>query len=161
MKDYIRYIRSYVGHGEVLSVGVAAVILNTQGEVLLEKRSDTGELCLPGGGLDLGETALEGLKREVKEETNLDIGEARLLFVRSGEKEKYVYPNGDVTYYLDLFFLTETQDASALKINDGESKELKFYPLGELMKKDAKEFMRGTKEVLEKVYRKDFSVQVD
>lgn len=160
-EDYIRYIRSYVGHGEVLSVGATAVILNPEGEVLLETRSDTGELCVPGGGLDLGETALEGLKREVYEETNLQITDAKLLMVRSGEKEKYVYPNGDVTYYLDLFFLAEVNDFSSLKINDGESKELKFYSFEELKKKKPEEFMRGTREVLEKVYRKDFTVSVD
>ncbi len=40
----------------------------------------SGYWDIPGGTLESGELPLEGLKREVKEETNIDIGEASLCF---------------------------------------------------------------------------------
>ena len=58
------------------SSAVAAFILNEKGELLVtQRRYDPGKgtLDLPGGFCDIGETVLEALRREVKEETNLEI----------------------------------------------------------------------------------------
>ena len=38
--DYIPYIRKKVGHDEILSVSLAALIVNHEGKILLEKRSE-------------------------------------------------------------------------------------------------------------------------
>ena len=57
-------------------VGVAAVIFDQQGRVLLVERGrppDKGKWGLPGGLLDLGETLHEGVVREVKEECDVEI----------------------------------------------------------------------------------------
>ena len=35
---------------------------------ILEKRTDTGEWCTPGGAIELGESLEDALKREIKEE---------------------------------------------------------------------------------------------
>ena len=40
--DYIPYIRKKVGHDEILSVSLAALIVNHEGKILLEKRKDNG-----------------------------------------------------------------------------------------------------------------------
>lgn len=60
-------------------IGVKAVIVNN-GKILLMKRSgDYGEISnswdIPGGRTNPGEEPLEGLKREVKEETGMDLKE--------------------------------------------------------------------------------------
>lgn len=55
-------------------IGVGAVIVDDQGRVLLIKRGSEpmkGHWSLPGGLLELGETLLDGVKREVFEETGL------------------------------------------------------------------------------------------
>jgi len=62
----------------VAVVGVVLGIWESNVYVLLEKRSDIimdspGKWCLPCGYLDWDETAQEGLKREIYEETGLDI----------------------------------------------------------------------------------------
>lgn len=54
------------------------VIANSREQVLILRRSKTDKWkphywCLPGGTLEKGETPEEGLIREVKEESNLDI----------------------------------------------------------------------------------------
>jgi ADP-ribose pyrophosphatase YjhB (NUDIX family) len=55
------------------SVSVAAVITDDQGRALLIQRRDNGNWEPPGGVLELGETIEDGLRREVREETGLDI----------------------------------------------------------------------------------------
>ncbi len=56
-------------------VGVGAVIVR-DGRALIVRRAHEprrGEWSLPGGRVELGETLIEALRREMKEETGLDI----------------------------------------------------------------------------------------
>lgn len=55
------------------SVSVAAVIVNDAGQLLATQRSDNGHWEPPGGVLELNESIEDGLRREVREETGLDI----------------------------------------------------------------------------------------
>lgn len=63
------------------SVSVAAVVVNDEGKVLVIKRRDNGAWQIPGGVLELGEAIEDGLRREVREETGLDIEPVRLTGV--------------------------------------------------------------------------------
>lgn len=65
-------------------VGVAAVIWNDRREVLLIRRTKAprnGEGSLPGGKVEFGESLLLALKREIREETGLEIEVAGLIDV--------------------------------------------------------------------------------
>ena len=55
------------------SVSVAGVITDDQGHVLLIQRRDNDQWEPPGGVLEPGETIHDGLRREVREETGLDV----------------------------------------------------------------------------------------
>jgi 8-oxo-dGTP pyrophosphatase MutT (NUDIX family) len=55
------------------SVSVAAIILNDDGQVLMTQRRDNGHWEPPGGVLELNESILDGLRREVREETGFDV----------------------------------------------------------------------------------------
>lgn len=56
-------------------VGVAAVIMNDQGQILLGRRKGSyrGLWCIPCGYVEYDEDVCEAVVREFKEETNLDI----------------------------------------------------------------------------------------
>lgn len=59
-----------------IKVGVAVFIINDQGLVLVGKRlgpHGTNTWSVPGGGLEYGETIAEAIKREVFEETGLEV----------------------------------------------------------------------------------------
>lgn len=55
------------------SVSVSGVVLDASGRCLLTKRRDNGQWQAPGGVLELAESIPDGLRREVREETGLDV----------------------------------------------------------------------------------------
>jgi 8-oxo-dGTP diphosphatase len=63
------------------SVSVAGVIIDDQGRTLLIQRRDNQRWEPPGGILELGEAIEDGLRREVREETGLDVEPAGLTGV--------------------------------------------------------------------------------
>ena len=61
-----------IGKTAKLRIGCTAVVFDASGaQVLLTQRTDNGRWCLPGGGMDPGESAVEACVREVWEETGL------------------------------------------------------------------------------------------
>ncbi len=63
---------------DYIGIGGGVLIFNKLGQILLQKRgadsrNETGKWSKPGGKIDFGETAIEAMKREVREETNLEI----------------------------------------------------------------------------------------
>jgi len=69
-----------VFRSQTFRAGVGAIILNKSGKVLgLERKDILDSWQLPQGGLDVGESPLEAVKREVFEETGIKEGRLRLL----------------------------------------------------------------------------------
>lgn len=102
------------------AAAVVALITNGRGELLVERRRlepAKGTLDLPGGFADVQETAEEAVAREVKEETGLDVVEARYLF--SGPNV-YRYSGLDIST-LDMFFACKVKDDTALTAGDDAS----------------------------------------
>lgn len=99
------------------SAANVAFIVNEEGAILVEKRKREpakGTLDLPGGFADAGETAEEGVAREVKEETGLEVVSAKYLF---SLPNVYRYCGIDLPT-LDSFFECKVRDISALKADD-------------------------------------------
>jgi ADP-ribose pyrophosphatase YjhB (NUDIX family) len=104
--DYLLELRKLVGHRPLLMIGAAVLIVDEQNRLLLMKRSDSGCWGPPGGAVELGEVVETAAQREVREETDLELGEMSLFGVFSGPELFYVYPNGDETYNVTIVYLT-------------------------------------------------------
>jgi 8-oxo-dGTP pyrophosphatase MutT (NUDIX family) len=63
------------------SVSVAAIIVDDAGRILVTQRRDNAKWEPPGGVLELGESIVDGVRREVYEETGLHIEPERLTGV--------------------------------------------------------------------------------
>ena len=71
-------------------VGVAAVVLDQQGRLLLGRRNSSykGLWCIPCGYVEYDEDVYEAVVREFKEETNLDIKITGICSVHSNYNQK-------------------------------------------------------------------------
>jgi len=99
-------------------LAVAAILLGPDERALFIRRAKEpakGKLAVPGGFVDLGETAEEALRREIKEEVNLKVGP--LEFLCSAPNE-YLYRG--VNYpVLDLVFVCRAISVKGVAALDG------------------------------------------
>lgn len=112
------------------SSATVAFIVNSRDELLVCRRAKEpakGTLDLPGGFVDLYETGEEGVIREVKEETGLQVVRTRYLF---SLPNLYVY-SGFTVHTLDMFFCCEVEDTLHYKAMD-DAAALFFVPLKDI-----------------------------
>jgi mutator protein MutT len=129
-----------------------AIIINNNNEILVCRRAkepakDT--LDLPGGFTDIGETAENGVIREVKEETGLDVTKVSFLFSKPN-----IYPySGMIVNTMDLFFLCKVETTDGLIANDDVA-ESRFIPIKDLL---PEEFgLRSIREAISELKRMTF-----
>ena len=96
-----------IGKQGKIRLGCTAAIFDGNGRILLTKRSDNGQWCLPGGALDPGETVSEACVREVLEETGLQVRVKRLIGIYSHSDQLVVYPDGNKVQVVALHFEVE------------------------------------------------------
>ncbi len=96
-----------------IRLGCSAAIFDEQGRILLTKRSDNGQWCLPGGAVDPGETVAEAVEREVWEETGLRVRVKRLVGIYSHADMLIVYPDGHKFQIVAMHFEAEVTGGQA------------------------------------------------
>ena len=99
------------------SAAVACIIENPQGEILFTRRAfepAKGKLDLPGGFVNLDETAEDAVKREIREELNLEISTIKYV---GSFPNRYLY-GGLVYFTLDLGFRCLVTDFTKLHVAD-------------------------------------------
>ena len=133
MSSYFKMMRKLVGTGCLFLPGVRAIIPNEVGEILLQRRTDMPLWGLPAGSLELDETALEALKREVREETALEVLQAKPIALYSGARQKFTYPNGDQVQCFAISFIVRQWEGSP-QADGAEGSEVRFFPLSQLPK---------------------------
>lgn len=119
---------------KIFRYSMKAIIIK-DGKVLVE-RCNTGHgdwLKLPGGGQEWGETVIEALKRECKEELNIEVEPIRLVLIRDYIAKNHQFCNDYETFHqVELMFWCEVKDWNALQdIGEGENgyKGFEWLPL--------------------------------
>jgi 8-oxo-dGTP pyrophosphatase MutT (NUDIX family) len=121
----------YGGTPLILRASSCAFVSDERGRVLLQRRSDNGYWNLPGGRIELGESASAACVREVKEETGLDVEVVRLIGVYSDPAITTItYPDGNVVQYIVNLF--ECRVNGGQLRHDEESLELGWFDPKEL-----------------------------
>jgi 8-oxo-dGTP pyrophosphatase MutT (NUDIX family) len=94
-----------VGRTARLGVGCSAAIFDERREkVLLTRRADNGQWCLPGGMMEAGEGLAEACAREVWEETGLRVQVGRLIGVYNSPNRITEYADGNRYQFVGFTF---------------------------------------------------------
>ena len=97
-----------IGQNGTIRVGCSAVVFDPQHrKILLTRREDNNQWCLPSGGMEPGESASEACIREVEEETGLEVAIKRLIGIYTTPHELIVYRDGNKFQLVALCFEAE------------------------------------------------------
>jgi ADP-ribose pyrophosphatase YjhB (NUDIX family) len=117
-----------------LQVGVKALLQNQAGQYLLVKRSDKkyqnieGHWDIVGGRINPGTPLIENLKREIKEETDLELVDIPLLIAAQD-----IFSNTD-RHVVRLTYLAKV--TGILKLDKEENIEYKWLTLEQVKSHD-------------------------
>ncbi|ADY21555.1 NUDIX hydrolase [Bacillus paranthracis] len=128
---YIEELRKFVGSRPLNLAGVAVAVFNEQGQILLQQRRN-GIWGVPGGFVELGESTEEAGRREVLEETGIEIGSLQLISVFSGKEFFVKLPNGDEFYPITIAYLCKDIKGGLLKADGIESLSVQFFDFDKL-----------------------------
>ena len=111
-------------------IGMGILVLR-ENRVLLGKRQGShgaGYFAAPGGHLEFGESFAAGVRREVREETGLEISELRLLSVGN-----YLFGRADgERHYVDVDFVCEAPSGEPQLLEPDKCEGWAWYELDAL-----------------------------
>lgn len=111
---------------------VQAIILNTKNEILITKRAPFkkfgGMWECNGGSVLKGETSLEGILREVKEELGIEFSKKEAIFLKEVKRE--MIPAN----FKDLWLFKRDIADNEITLPDGEATEFKWVNIDEFIK---------------------------
>ena len=126
---FVLAVRRKLGNDLMLLPGVAAVVFDDRGRVLLARRSDTRRWAVIGGIVEPGEEPADCCVREVLEETGVHCVVERLSGVY--RTPAITYPNGNVAQYVVTAFACRATGGEP-RVADDESLEVGYFPVGQL-----------------------------
>lgn len=113
---------------------VSAIIFNPEGKILLCKSHKWGDkYVIPGGHIELGEKLEEALKREIWEETGLDIYDIRLISLKESIYSDTFY---DKKHFIFIDYICKTDSSNVSLNHEAEEYEwadldqIEYYDLG-------------------------------
>ena len=129
--NYMNSLRKHVRNQPLIMVGSTVLVLNDRYQLLMMKRSDNGSWGIPGGAMELGETTEETARRELLEETGLEVGELTLFGVFSGNELYYRYPGGEEVYNVSVVYTVDGIRGN-VELLDGEHISFQYFELSKL-----------------------------
>lgn len=110
---------------------VTGIIMNSKNEILISKRAEYkkfgGMWECNGGSIVSGETSLEGIIRELKEELGLEFSKKEAIFLKDIRRDE-VPPD-----FKDLWLFRKDIDIKDVTFTDGEATEAKWVSIEEFL----------------------------
>lgn len=102
--SYIDWIRTHVGTRKIFLPFACIIVRDVSNHILLQKRTDFDVWGLPGGVLELDEDLEACARRELKEETGLEVGKLGVVGIYTDPRYDVTYPNGDQVQQFTVCF---------------------------------------------------------
>lgn len=119
---------------------VTAVIVE-DGRILLIHKVDNDRWALPGGGIDVGESAPAAAVRETLEETGAQVEIEGLVGIYTDPRHVMRYDDGEVRQQFSLCFRARLTGGD-LRTQPSETKEVRWVPVAEVPALDVHPSMR-------------------
>jgi 8-oxo-dGTP pyrophosphatase MutT (NUDIX family) len=126
ISDYLRALRSRIGHDLALLPSVSVLIWDDDGRLLLMQEAQTRRWQTIGGMVDPDESPWDAGRREALEETGLHVRLDRLRAALGGPGYRVHYPNGDLCSYVASVF-DATVEHGELTTDDDEVMDLRWF----------------------------------
>ena len=115
-----------------------AIIIKDGSLLVIQKRDEAGDYyILPGGGQHYYETLPQAVRREVKEETTLDVRVGELFFIREYLSEHHEFAGSEPeAHQIEFIFSCQPEANSQVKMGeepDSDQIGVKWLPVIELM----------------------------
>src|SRR5436190_2132821 len=98
------------------NIRVYGLLINQNGQILLADevfKNGHKATKFPGGGLELGEGLIEGLKREFKEEAGIEIAVAAHFYTTDFFQESYFDNESQI---ISIYYLCESEEWGKIKV---------------------------------------------
>ena len=109
---------------------VSAIVPDSDGRILLIRRTDNNYWSIPGGGLEPGESLSQAVAREVMEETGIACEVTGLVGIYSDPNHVAAYDDGEVRQEFSICFVTRM--LGGVTTTSPESSEVRFVPTSEI-----------------------------
>ncbi|MDD5095245.1 MAG: NUDIX domain-containing protein [Dehalococcoidia bacterium] len=129
--SYVGWLRKYVGKARLIIPVTRAIVRDDQGQVLIVQRRDNRTWGLPAGSIELGESVMDCLRREVSEESGLTVISATPIALHTEPRFDYTNMYGDEYQRFVLVFCVD-QWTGELQTNTEETVDARFFPLDAL-----------------------------
>ncbi len=131
--SYEGQLRQLVGTRPLIIAATRSVVMDEQGRVLLIRRRDSGEWGLPAGAVELGESVLDCCRREVKEETGLEVVSAVPIAIYSEPRFRWTDRYGNQRQMLAIVFLVREWTGEVCPQTE-ETTDCRFFAMNDLPK---------------------------
>lgn len=122
-------------------VTVGVLIFNQDGKIfLMASPKWQGKYSLPGGHIELGEKTEEAAKREIKEETGLDIFDVEFLMVQECIFSEEFYKK---KHFVFLDYIAKTEDKNVI-LDGHEGTKHVWTTIDEALKLPLNPYTRNT-----------------
>lgn len=112
---------------------VSVAILNDENCILMLRRKDSGNWTIPGGTLEFGEDLKSCGKREVKEETGLNVEIKDLVGTYTNPNNVVAYDDGEVRQEFTIMYIGEIEEVISNITIDDESTESKWVAQDQIL----------------------------
>jgi ADP-ribose pyrophosphatase YjhB (NUDIX family) len=108
----------------------SAIVVNEAKQILLHRRSDNNLWSVPGGAMKIGESIVDTVTREVKEETGLEVQPVRVTGIYTDPRGVVAFADGEVRQQFSICFCCAVVGGEIK--TSSESTEVRFFDPGQI-----------------------------